>query len=278
MPRVGAPRQSALATALRGRSGAERHRLLVRESFACHDLPPVMTAPHEFHISPQPDGSSCGPTCLQALYRFHGDEVTIDEILRTIPQLDDGGVLGVQLGCHALRRGYSVEIYTYNLQMFDPTWFRGVRPDLRQKLAQQAAAKREGKRKLQFATRHYNEFLELGGRVDMRDLSAAFLAELLADGTPVLTGLSSTWLYGGPRETATDNPQDDDVGGVPQGHFVVLCGWQQATRHVRVADPYRPNPFAPEPVYSVDVERLIASILLGIVTYDANLMLLRPRR
>jgi hypothetical protein len=237
-----------------------------------------MTRHVDFHISPQPDGSSCGPTCLQALYKFYGDEVTIAEIAKGIPQLDDGGVLGVQLACHALRRGYAVDIYTYNLQMFDPTWFRGVRPDLQQKLEQQAAAKSKGKRKLQFATRHYREFLELGGRVDMRELSPAFLAELLADGAPVLTGLSSTWLYGGPRETATDNPQDDDVGGVPQGHFVVLYDWQADARHVHVADPYRPNPFAPEPVYTVDVDRLIASILLGIVTYDANLILLHPPR
>lgn len=235
-----------------------------------------MIGPVDFHISPQPDGSSCGPTCLQALYRFHGEDVTIAEITRSIRQLDDGGVLGVQLACHALRRGYAVDIYTYNLQMFDPTWFRGVRPDLREKLARQAALKT--KRKLQFATRHYGEFLDLGGRVDMRDLSAGLLAELIGAGAPVLTGLSSTWLYGGPRETATDNPQDDDVGGVPQGHFVVLCGWQEATRHVRVADPFRPNPFAPEPVYSVDVDRLIASILLGIVTYDANLILVQRKR
>ncbi len=236
-----------------------------------------MTRPADFHISPQPDGSSCGPTCLQAMYRFYGDEMQVEEILKTIPQLDDGGVLGVQLACHALRRGYSVDIYTCNLQMFDPTWFRGVRPDLRQKLERQAAVKSKNKRKLQFATQAYLEYLDLGGRVDMRDLSPAFVGELLADGTPVLTGLSSTWLYGGPRETATDNPQDDDVGGVPQGHFVVLYDWQAATRHVRVADPYRPNPFAPEPVYSVDVDRLIASILLGIVTYDANLIVMHPK-
>lgn len=233
-----------------------------------------MTRHADFHISPQPDGSSCGPTCLQALYRYHGDDLTIEEIVQSVDQLDDGGVLGVQLACHALRRGYSVDLFTCNLQMFDPTWFRGVRPNLRQKLEQQAALK--AKRKLQFATSAYLEYLDLGGRVDMHDLSPAFLAGLLADGTPVLTGLSSTWLYGGPRETATDDPQDDDVGGVPQGHFVVLCGWQEATRHVRVADPYRPNPFSAEPIYSVDIDRLIASILLGIVTYDANLIILRP--
>lgn len=230
--------------------------------------------PVDFHIAAQPDGSSCGPTCLQALYRFHGDDIALEVIRRAVRQLDDGGVLGVQLACDALRRGYEADIYTYNLQIFDPTWFRGVRPDLRAKLTAQAAVKT--KRKLQFATRAYLDYLDLGGRVDMRDLSAGLLADLVAQG-PVLTGLSSTWLYGGPREVGRE-PEDDDVAGVPQGHFVVLCGWQASTRHVWVADPLRPNPFSPEPVYAVDVDRLIASILLGIVTYDANLILLRPRR
>ncbi|MBX3463440.1 MAG: hypothetical protein KF830_09725 [Planctomycetes bacterium] len=234
-----------------------------------------MARPDDFHIAAQPDGATCGPTCLQALYRFHGEAVALDAIVQAIPQLDDGGVLGVQLACHALRRGYRADIYTYNVQMFDPTWFRGARSNLRQKLVAQAAVK--SKRKLHFATEAYLDFLDLGGRVDMRDLSAQFLAGLLAGGTPVLTGLSSTWLYGGPREVGRE-PVDDDVRGVPQGHFVVLCGWQAAARQVRVADPLRPNPLSPEPVYWVDVDRLIASILLGIVTYDANLIVLRPER
>ena len=109
----------------------------------------------------------------------------------------------------------------------------------------------------------------------MRDLSAKYLASLIAK-APVLTGLSSTWLYGGPREVGRD-PQDDDVRGVPQGHFVVLVDWHEASRHVLVADPLRPNPFSSEPLYAVDVDRLIAAILLGIVTYDANLILIRPQ-
>jgi len=233
-----------------------------------------MTRRLDFHILPQPDGSTCGPTCLQALYRFYGEQLELGEIVPAIPQLDDGGVLAVQLACHALRRGYQALIYTYNLQMFDPTWFGDVRPDLRAKLVAQARAK--SKRKLRFATDAYLEFLELGGRVEMRDLTPGFLAELLEEGAPVLTGLSSTWLYRASRELGAD-PQDDDVRGVPQGHFVVLFGWEEKLRHVFVADPLRPNPFSREPVYSVDVERLIAAILLGIVTYDANLLLIRSR-
>lgn len=225
-----------------------------------------------FLIAPQPDGSSCGPTCLQAVYRWYGDAVSVPEIVRDVPQLDGGGTLGVQLACHALRRGYDVELYSFNLLMWDPTWF-GREVDLVAKLIAQKAVKRDPK--LQIATDAYLAYLRLGGRVDMCDPSPGFVAHLLQGG-PIIVGLSSTWLYGGPRERGAE-PVDDDVGGIPQGHFVVVCGWHPDTNEVVIADPFRPNPFSEEPVYGVDAEHFIASLLLGIVTYDANLIAIRPK-
>lgn len=233
-----------------------------------------MASRRAFAIELQPDGATCGPTCLQAVYRYWGDDVPLSGMLSSIPQLDDGGVLAVHLGCHALRRGYRARIDSLNLQLFDPSWFDGRPVDLRAKLVEQAAAK--GKRKLRFATEAYLEFLDLGGEVRMPDLTPASLAESLAEGLPLLVGLSATWLYRGSREIGV-HPVDDDVRGVPQGHFVVLCGWDAAARRVRVADPERANPISKEPLYDVDVDRLIAAIHLGIVTYDANTLTIRPR-
>jgi len=52
------------------------------------------------------------------------------------PHYDDssynltGGTLAVNLANHALRRGYRALIVTYNLTVFDPSWFRADRPDL----------------------------------------------------------------------------------------------------------------------------------------------------
>jgi hypothetical protein len=227
-----------------------------------------------FAIQLQPDGATCGPTCLQAIYRYWGDDVPLHEVVARVPQLDDGGVLAVHLGCHALRRGYRARIATLNLQLFDPSWFDGRAVDLRAKLVEQASHKE--KRKLRFATEAYLEFLDLGGEVVMHDLSPSALAAILAEGVPVLTGLSATWLYRASRETGVQ-PVDDDVRGVPQGHFVVLCGWDPARRLVRVADPERANPISSEPIYDVDVDRLVAAIHLGIVTYDANVLSIRPR-
>jgi hypothetical protein len=66
------------------------------------------------------------------------------------------------------------------------------------------------------------------------------------------------------------------VGGVPSGHFVVLADWREETREVCVADPWQREPVEHHS-YSVGVHRLINAILLGVLTYDGNLLVLEPR-
>ena len=43
-----------------------------------------------------------------------------------------------------------------------------------------------------------------------------------------------------------------------------------------VADPYRENPISGDNLYVVRMDRLINSILLGVLTYDANLLVIYP--
>ena len=229
----------------------------------------------DFRILPQPDDSTCGPTCLQALYAFYGDELPLERVIAEVPQLDDGGTLAVHLGIHALRRGYRARIHTHNLQVFDPTWFDGgPTVDVAERLRAQAEVKT--KRKLHFATRAYLEVLELGGELRMVDLTRDLLRKLLGRERPVLTGLSATWLYRCAREIGAPSVHDD-VRGVPVGHFVVLCGYEKKAKRVLVADPLEPNPVSKQNLYTVQIDRLISAILLGIVTYDANLLVITPR-
>jgi hypothetical protein len=60
------------------------------------------------------------------------------------------------------------------------------------------------------------------------------------------------------------------------GHFVVLCGYDEEKKHVVIADPYTNHPFKSNR-YSVKVNKLINSILLGIVTYDSILLIIEPK-
>jgi hypothetical protein len=238
-----------------------------------------MTSPRTPHqldleIQRQPDDATCGPTCLHAVYRYFGDEVALDDVIREVRQLASGGTLAVDLANHALQRGYRALILTYNLTVFDPTWFGRRTSDLSELLARQAEIK--GDPRLQEATEAYLEFLRLGGELSMEDLTPALLRRWLKRDRPILTGLSATFLYRSPRERGTSTLVEDALRGQPTGHFVVLCGWDDEERTVRVADPLEDRPRFQEHIYWLPVERVINAVLLGVLTYDANLLLLEP--
>lgn len=225
-------------------------------------------------ILPQPDDFTCGPTCLHAVYGYYRDRIALNELITETPRLEDGGTLAVLLGAHALRRGYEVSIYTFNLQVFDPTWFGPNAPDLKERLQAQAGFKRS--RKLKEATQAYLDYLELGGKILFEDLTTALIRKFLTRKIPILTGLSSTYLYRNMRE---HGPKDDsdDVRGLPQGHFVVLCGYHREDRSILIADPLASNPVSKNQLYMVNIDRVVNAILLGVLIYDANLLIIHPK-
>jgi hypothetical protein len=222
---------------------------------------------------PQPDDTTCGPTCLHAIYRFFGLDLPLSQVIADVPKLETGGTLGVLLASDALRRGYKATIYSYNLQVFDPTWFNLDADAMIAKLAAQERVRRSDKLKL--ASAAYIEFLKLGGKLKFEPISGALIRRYLNRNIPVLTGLSSTYLYQAMREFGP-NDDDDDLRGSPAGHFVVLSGYDRKERLVHIADPLQSNPHSPTRRYSSDINRVMSAILLGVLTYDANLLILRP--
>ena len=229
----------------------------------------------KLEIQPQPDATTCGPTCLQAVYRYYGLDLSLDRVIQEAGRLPEGGTLSVLLACHALEHGLRATIYTYNLQIFDPTWFGPDEPDLAERLEAQRAFK--SSERLTLTTDAYLNFLERGGSIRFQDLTPALIRRYLKRSTPILTGLSATYLYRSAREWGPDD-EYDDVRGEPSGHFVVLCGYHKEQRRVLVADPWFPNPIAEGHYYQVSIDRLIGAILLGILTYDANFLILEPSR
>ena len=225
-------------------------------------------------IEPQPDGRSCGPTCLHAVYRFHGVDLPLGALVEAIDQLELGGTLAVQLGTHALQHGFEATVYTYNLQIFDPSWFHPGAAPLDVKLHAQRAVKDDAR--LHDATGKYLEFLRLGGRVRHAPLSPGLLAQFLGDGLPILTGLSSTYLYDAKREVPEDDTIDD-LRGHPVGHFVVIHGIDLAKGVVQVADPW-PNHEGRVGTSTHPTWRVLTAIALGVLTYDANLLVLRRHK
>lgn len=224
-------------------------------------------------IQRQPDETTCGPTCLHSVYHFYNDMTDLEQVISEVPALETGGTYAVFLGCHALKRGYKATIYTYNLQIFDPTWFTDESIDIPERLRAQAQFKHS--ERLRTSTRGYLEFFKLGGEVLLEDLRPNLIRRILKRGLPIITGLSATYLYRTAREYG-ENDEYDDIRGKPMGHFVVLVGYDAQSSEVIVADPMQPTPTFDQHIYSLPIERVICSILLGILTYDANLLILEP--
>lgn len=217
---------------------------------------------------------TCGPTCLHALYQHYEDDISLKQVIKEVKQITTGGTLAVMLGDHALNRGYSAHIYTYNLDVFDPTWFKYPSKKMIDMLKKQMRHKKTN-RKLLVECEAYIEFLQAGGKVKYAELNKDLIKTYLLNSVPILTGLSATYLYGTPREIGDTNKYDS-IKGEPVGHFVVINGFDGAKDIAYLADPMNPNPLKSQ-YYNVKFDRLINSILLGIVTYDANLLIIEPK-
>ncbi|MFN7262161.1 MAG: peptidase-C39 like family protein, partial [Cyclobacteriaceae bacterium] len=112
-----------------------------------------------FDIKAQPDDITCGPTCLHAIYQYYHDDIPLKEVVNEVKSLKTGGTLAVMLGNHALKRGYKAHIYTYNLNVFDPSWFSLSQNKMIDNLKKQMRYKFRSK-KLLVASKAYIKFIE----------------------------------------------------------------------------------------------------------------------
>lgn len=232
-------------------------------------------------INTQPNDETCGATCLHAVYRYYGLNMPLNDIVDTVERSLSGGTLSSLLGKHALMQGFDATIFVNNMKIFDPTWFKNSRvsPEiLSKKLKSQSKFKHS--KGITQVSKGYQDFLNLGGNVRFKTLDVKTLKDFFDKKIPILTGLSSTYLYRSARECFTSDGESyfDDIRGEPCGHFVVLCGYDEHHKLVVVADPFRTNPFTNDNYYKVSSTRIINAILLGVLTFDATLLIIEPKK
>ena len=58
---------------------------------------------------------------------------------------------------------------------------------------------------------------------------------------------------------------------------IQTTGFNAERASLLVVDPYQPTPYGPSHAYWISADRVIGSILLGIVTHDANLLVVHPK-
>lgn len=231
----------------------------------------------DFAITPQPTETTCGAAVLQSVYKHFGLDVPVQNVIREVPQLPGGGTWAVYMGLDALRRGFAARIYTCDLQLFDPSWFEDGAPPVRDKIEEMLQA---GvlPHNLVVQARAYLDFLDDGGELLMQEPATELVSRHLRQGVPVIAGLSCTWLYQARRERwEGEKCIPDDIRGTSTGHFVVVHGVDSRTRNFCIADPYRHRPFPGRHDYEIPIRRFFNALMLGIVTNDAKLLVIRPR-
>lgn len=239
-------------------------------------------------IQTQPDDVTCGPTSLHSVYEYYGDPISLLQTINETKSVPSGGTIAPLLAIHALKRGYACTIYAYNIDIFDPTWFYPKELSsfqLIEKLKQQLQYKKRFR--IVESSEAYIHYLELGGIILQENLTPQLLKDFFKQQVPVITSLSETYLYRNKRQYEYLKPEeinqivgatiDDDIKGEPSGHFMVLCGYDENHRHVVVADPHSANPISGDNYYKVSISRLINAIMLGVLTYDANLLLITKK-
>ncbi len=235
--------------------------------------------PLDFEILQQPNDETCGPTCLHALYQYYGDDISLTQVVEEVERVTNGGTLAPLLGAHALKRGYQCEIYVYNVRMFDPSWFYPVAlssAELLEKLKLQDQYITSPT--LLEASIAHQRFLELGGVIHFQDLTVGLLKKYFKLKMPILSGLSATFLYRCARELEIAPGQMifDDIRGSAIGHFVILFGYEDNKSEVIVADP-QVNPLYNDHYYLVKLRHLINAIMIGVLTHDANMLMIYPK-
>ncbi len=232
----------------------------------------------DIKINSQPDDETCGPTCLHAIYRYYGHDITHEEVIKTLKRSLSGGTLAPYLGVHALERGFTASILINNMDIFDPTWFEHSEASVNIYAKLEEQLKYKDDPGIKQSSLAYQEFLKAGGIIKFKFLSLELLKEYFSYHLPVITGLSSTYLYNSPRERFEKSTSTyDDIKGTPCGHFVIIAGYDEIHNQVVVVDPYRENRLSRDNYYKVSPHRLINAILMGMITYDANLLIIQPK-
>ena len=227
------------------------------------------------HIDRQPNYTTCGPTSLHALYRYFGDDISLEQTIREVRQHDvGGGTVSVHLAVHALQRGYDTTMWVSNVNYWDPTWFQQPTDLLAKLKARFEAKKWSASERHVIAMKALETYFGHGGKVVWGDLDPARIGNVLSQRLPILAGTNGVYLYQCMRETDSG---PNDITGDPYGHFIVVCGYRESDQSVSVADPLMDNPAHGTKYYRASVYRLIGSIFLGASSDDANCLVIHPK-
>jgi len=211
----------------------------------------------------------CGPACVAQVLAYYKIPYNIDEIIDYTSNSYKFKDWDYQMAQYLITKGLHPIIITFQSLIFDPSWERLNQRDLLKKMKKELVFFYSDSTRLKhkgFLAWHNLEpeiseleeaikYLEMGGQIIIKPISANDLVSFVKDETPVICAYDSILLHAMKRGFMG---KPDDISGNPMGHVSVIGGYNK--NNFQLVDPsywYRK-----EEKYFVNKERLINSIII----------------
>ncbi|MFH0836749.1 MAG: C39 family peptidase [Candidatus Aenigmatarchaeota archaeon] len=178
---------------------------------------------------------TCGPSCLQQIFAYHGKIVDLDDIIKILDKKKGFVLTGTStwhLGFCADAFGYKSDVISYDVNIIDPTWMKLSKKELVKKITKRIILE-----KLSFSKTRLmamQDYILYGGSYSFTMPSKDILLKYLKKKIPVIIRLCSTLLYNNSR-IDWNSCKFNDIKGYPFGHYVVVSGYENG--HFIITDP-----------------------------------------
>lgn len=227
------------------------------------------------NILPQINHQLSGAETLRGIYAYYGEDISMDDLVVSTTRFSNRRLRPLALAIDALERGYAVTVHCCDTRIFDLSWMGLVSSELKEKLEYHKSKADSVHLTQTFDA--YIQILEKGGTIDLSEINRAVIRKAVELKAPIIAAVSATHLFHSKREylDSKDRPVLDDAKGKTAGHLVAVTAW--VGKEITLHDPYLANPITGKAKYKVYISRLMRSILLGVLSYDAQMVVITKK-
>jgi len=172
---------------------------------------------------PQRKGT-CGSSSLQQVLAYYGVKLGLDEILKDIKKYKYGTFMPY-LGLYAKRLGFMPKIVTYDVKVFDPTWFGLLVGQIIKKL-ETRSREMDVPHVYRSECKAFVRYLKAGGAIEFDFIKKGRIIKELERKRPVIVDVCSTILHRKERKNRVKDKYSD-TSGEPMYHAVVVSGHEK---------------------------------------------------
>lgn len=223
------------------------------------------------NIKQKVTSNTCGPSCLEAIYRHYGKDRGLEGILEDLHITKEESTYGPQLARHLNNNGFKTCICSSDPNVVSPEWRNAsvdsIIEDLKGWIIYHFDKKVD---KIWIKKALFLLFyLQEGGNLQVNDVTRSFLDKSLQEGNIILACVAESWIW--KKRKISKVAKYDNIKGKVHGHFVVV--YEQEDEKYLISDPYPTNIQDKEGLYKVDKDTLITSIL----TWSSEILIIKDK-